>query len=211
MASFPIVFRLCAIFSRINVGGAAHPSGLSFALLFAAAVWQYARMRPALVAVLVLAVALQAADILRYAPDYITYFTPFVRPSETYKLLSDSNLDWGQGWLALRQYIRTHPQENISVVAVNTVVLDSYDIHVPILRENQRVSGTVIIGASDLTGQFLRNPDAYHWVLQYPRTQILDHSLFVFKVPPEAVDSYALEPVPQQPADEDDPAAPEAK
>ena len=55
--------------------------------------------------------ALNAADALRYAPGYLSYFTPFVRPAESFRLLTDSNLDWGQGLLSLRDYQRDHPGE----------------------------------------------------------------------------------------------------
>jgi hypothetical protein len=65
--------------------------------------WQFLSTRPALMAVVGLALLLLAVDVARYAPDYLSYFTPFVPPSQTYKLLSDSNLDWGQGLLAVRQ------------------------------------------------------------------------------------------------------------
>jgi hypothetical protein len=51
------------------------------------------------------------------------------------------------------------------------------------LPESERVSGTVVISASNLSGQFLQNPSGYHWVLQYPLKTVLDHSLYVFDVP----------------------------
>ena len=58
---------------------------------------------------------LNAADALRYAPGYLSYFNVFVHPADSYRLLTDSNLDWGQGLLALRQYQRDHPDEQISL------------------------------------------------------------------------------------------------
>ena len=64
---------------------------------------------------LVAIVALQAVDTLRYAPDYLSYFVPGVSPRQSWRLLTDSNLDWGQGLLALRQYERQHPDEPIAL------------------------------------------------------------------------------------------------
>jgi hypothetical protein len=64
---------------------------------------------------LALLVVVNAADALRYAPGYISYFNVFVPPGKNYQLLSDSNLDWGQGLLALREYQLHHPDEQISL------------------------------------------------------------------------------------------------
>jgi len=60
----------------------------------------------------------------------------------------------------------------------------AYGLRVEKLEENQRVSGaTVVISATQLTGQMLENFGAYHWVLRYPQTAILNHSLHVFRIP----------------------------
>ncbi len=189
LASFPIIYMGFAIFSRIDIGERHILPVYPFALLCAAAVWEFARPRKTLVALVIVALVLQAADVLRYAPDYLSYFTPFVRPSESYKLLTDSNLDWGQGMLALRHYQQTHPDEVISAATMSYVAPQAYGIHVRMLEEDQRATGTIVLGASAVTGQYLHNPHAFKWVLQYPRIAILDHSLFVFRVPPDAADS----------------------
>jgi hypothetical protein len=43
----------------------------------------------------------------------------------------------------------------------------------------------VVVNATHLSGQLLDNPNGYHWALQYPQTEILDHALHVFHVPAE--------------------------
>ncbi len=40
-----------------------------------------------------------------------------------------------------------------------------------------------VVSATHLSGQLLKDPLAYHWLLQYPRKTILNHSLHVFEVP----------------------------
>jgi hypothetical protein len=154
-------------------------------LLFVAGGWsQLAERSRTVLAVLLVAVALNAADTLRYAPDYLGYFTPIVRPSQSYKLLSDSNLDWGQGLLALRRYQAEHPQEKIYLAYFGSVDPAAYGLRVEKLQENQQVFGaTVVVSATEITGQMLHNYDAYHWVLRYPEKTILNHSLHVFQVP----------------------------
>ena len=43
--------------------------------------------------------------------------------------------------------------------------------------------GTVVVSATHLSGQYLRNPAAYHWLFAHRRTAILNHTLHVFEVP----------------------------
>src|SRR5262249_62162465 len=100
-----------------------------------------------------------------------------------HELLTDSNLDWGQGLIALRTYQRRHPNERISLAYFGSVDPDQYGVHVTPLPENGRASGTVVVSATHLSGQYLQNPAAYRWLLRYPRTTILNHTLHVFAVP----------------------------
>ncbi len=92
-------------FRRSNLSGERHILLVyPFALLFVASVWHYAREKRAILALLSVLVLVNVVDTLRYAPGYLSYFTPFVNPATSWKLLSDSNLDWGQGLFALRDY-----------------------------------------------------------------------------------------------------------
>lgn len=189
MASFPAVYFVFAIFSHIDIGDRHVLPIYPFVLLFVAGgCWQLARRSRTALVLVVIALALNAADALRYAPDYLSYFTPFVPPSQTYKLLSDSNLDWGQGLLALRRYEAAHPQEKIYLAYFGSVDPGAYGLRARLLPEDQRVSGaTVVVSATELTGQMLDNFNDYHWVLQYPQKAILNHSLHVFQIPPQEV------------------------
>jgi hypothetical protein len=128
----------------------------------------------------------QAADTARYAPNDLSYFTPFVKPAETWKLLSDSNTDWGQGLVALRQFQAEHPGETIHLAYVGEVDPAWYGIRYSRLKEEDHPAGLVIVSATHLSGQLLKNHFAYRWLLQYPVKTVLDHTLYVFEVPPEA-------------------------
>jgi hypothetical protein len=206
MATFPAVFLAFAIKSHIDIGDRHVLPVYPFALLFVAGWWQLANTprewarragtaakpvvvapwrQRTLLALLVAAVALNAADGLRYAPDYISYFTPFVAPGESYKILSDSNLDWGEGLLALRGYERDHPREKIYLSYFGSVEGPAYGLRAEFLEPGKRVSGaTVVVSATQLTGQMMGDkPDAFRWVLRFPEKEILNHSLHVFVVP----------------------------
>jgi hypothetical protein len=188
MSSFPAVYLALAIFARFNIGDRHVLPLYPFALLFAAVVWDWAGQirsgrKRAATAVLALLVVFNAADALRYAPGYISYFNVFVPPGKNYQLLSDSNLDWGQGLLALREYQLHHPDEQISLSYFGSVDPAIYGIRARSLGEAEPPSGTVIVSATNLSGQFLSDPQSYHWLLRQEPAEILDHSLFVFRVP----------------------------
>jgi hypothetical protein len=83
---------------------------------------------PAAIAVVVVAFCLNAADALRSAPDYLAYFNIFVKPENAWRLLTDSNLDWGQGLIALRAYQQQHPQEPLYLAYFGPVAPRLYGI-----------------------------------------------------------------------------------
>jgi hypothetical protein len=120
--------------------------------------------------------------VLRCAPDYLTYFNVFVRPQASWRLLTDSNLDWGQGLIALRQYEQNHPGETIHAALFTSVTPEVYGLHVLPFAPEEHPTGTVVVSGTQLSGQLLASPDSYRWVLNYPLQAVLDHSLWVFEV-----------------------------
>ena len=120
-AIFPAVYFFIAIFSKVDLGERHILLVYPFALLFIASLWEYARRNRAIFALFLALLAVNAADVLRYAPGYLSYFTPFVNPATSWKLLSDSNLDWGQGLLALRDYQAQHPNDPIHLDYFGTI------------------------------------------------------------------------------------------
>jgi hypothetical protein len=179
MAWFPAVFFLFALFVRINIGDRHILPVYPFVLLLCAGLWNAARIRWQ-VLVLVLAVFANAADTLRVAPDYLSYFNLSVKTETSYRLVSDSSLDWGQGLLALRDYQAAHPEEEIFLAYFGNVEPRLYGVRATPLAENERVAGTVVVSATHLTGSYLRDPLGYRWLLEHPRIAILNHTLFVF-------------------------------
>jgi 4-amino-4-deoxy-L-arabinose transferase-like glycosyltransferase len=183
MLLFPALLFAMAIFSSIQIGDRHILPLYPFLLLIAAGLWEWAKQKRAWRGVLVLAVLLNAADVLRYAPDYLSYFNIFVKPDRSWTLLSDSNVDWGSGLLALREYQQKHPNDEIHLGYFGSVDAKIYGIRYTQLGENEHATGTVIVSAMDLTGHSFRDPLSFRWVLQYPRKAILNHTLYVFDVP----------------------------
>jgi 4-amino-4-deoxy-L-arabinose transferase-like glycosyltransferase len=180
---WPLTFFSLAITTNLDVGDRYVLPVYPFLLLACAAVWDVARTRSAARLLVVALVAWQAVDVFRYAPDYLSYFNVFVQPETAYTRVTDSSLDWGQGLVALRAYQRAHANAAISLAYFGGVDPASYGIRARSLGEHDRVHGTVVVSATHLSGQYLQDPTAYRWLLEYPRTIILNHTLHVFEVP----------------------------
>jgi len=182
---FPALYFAMAVMSNMNFGDRHILPVYPFLLLLAAGVWEFARQRQsrALMAGVALVVALQAADTARYAPDYLTYFNPLIEPAESYKYLTDSNLDWGQGLIALREYERAHPDETIHLAYFGNALPQSvYGIRARPLHDGEYPSGTIVVGARHLSGYTHKERWNYHWVERFPRKTILGHVLHLFEV-----------------------------
>ena len=134
-------------------------------------------------ALVLLALCLNAADALRYAPDYLAYFNVFVKPENSWQLLTDSNLDWGQGLLAVRDYEARHPDETLHLAYFGSVDPALYGVRAVPLPPGEPTAGLIAAGASCLSGQVLDEPDGYYWLHEAGTPQtILDHSIWVFNL-----------------------------
>jgi 4-amino-4-deoxy-L-arabinose transferase-like glycosyltransferase len=181
-AVLPIAFLVLALTAQLQIGDRHVLPVYPFLLILAAAAWHYFRdSRKALTVLALLAVA-NAIDVMRYSPDYLSYFTPFVRPTQTWRYLGDSNIDWGQGMIALRKYQDQHPDEKLYVRTFGGVDPRFYGIRSERFAENERPHGTVVVTAVDMAGYDLNDPQAMQWLWQHPLRAYLNHTLFVFKV-----------------------------
>jgi hypothetical protein len=177
---FGLVFLVFALQSRTTIGERHLLPLYPFVLLIAGGIWEHARRQRAAVSLLALALALNAVDALRYAPDYLAYFNVFVKPQNSWRLLTDSNLDWGQGFIALRKYQQQHPSEPLYLAYFGTVDPWLYGIKAAPLVANQRVRGTVVVSPNCLSGQYLEDHNGFHWLWQYEPQRVLDHSLWMY-------------------------------
>lgn len=182
MLLFPLLYLLFALNAKYNIGERHILPLYPFALLLTGGVWQRARTSLTVKAILVLALCLNAADALRSAPDYLSYFNIFVRPQTSWRLLTDSNLDWGQGLIALREYQQQHPNETVQLGYFGSVDPALYGIHTTPLAPHAEVKGVVVISPTLLSGQNLPDPDAYHWLWLYQPREILDRCLWIYDV-----------------------------
>ena len=182
MLIFPLVFLVFALNAKYNIGERHILPLYPFALLIAGGVWQRASASSAAKTILILSLCLNAADALRYAPDYLSYFNVFVRPQNSWRLLTDSNLDWGQGLIALRQYQQQQPEEPLQLAYFGSVDPSLYGIRATPLAPAAEPHGTVVVSPTLLSGQNLPDSTAFHWLWARQPKQVIDHCLWVYDV-----------------------------
>ncbi len=109
-----------------------------------------------------------ALATLRMYPNEIAFFSVLIGgPSEGYRYLVNSNLDWGQDTYLLAQYLAEHPDVQRE----------------PPSTKLNPVPGRYIVGASELQGVGCADSHAYEWFRQIEPIERVDYSLLVYDVP----------------------------
>lgn len=108
------------------------------------------------------------ASVLSYFPHYIPYFNEIIwDKTQTYKYLSDSNLDWSQGQIYLDEYLSDHPDA----------------VYAPDYPQ----AGTLIVGGSDLVG-ILEDPNKYAWLRNhFEPADTIAYTYFVYIISPQEI------------------------
>jgi len=156
----PAIFLAASCASNINMGIRHILPVLPFLILFGASgTWVLLSRYKNGLAVCAVAVILHAASSLHAFPNYIAYSNEFWGgPSNTYRYLADSNVDWGQSMKEAKAYLdRAQPKSCWMIHAYND--MDS-DYGIPcgetsefkVDEPPQHFSGTVIVTASALAG-----------------------------------------------------------
>jgi hypothetical protein len=104
-----------------------------------------------------------AVSVFSYYPHFLSYFNEFVGDrTQAYKILADSNLDWGQGEWYLARYLEKHPE-----AVVNP----------PYPRP-----GLLIVGVNELTGVW--GPEKYRWLREnYEPVGQIAHCYLIYDIP----------------------------
>ena len=157
--------------------------------------WKASRLASA--AVLALVVWLTIGSVM-ISPHYLAFFNELAGgPDNGYKILVDSNLDWGQDLIGLREYMT---QQNIPSVklsyhgtadpAAYGVVyepLPSYPYNqwtgdtVPDILLNPP-SGVYAISANNLQGLRFKNHDLYATFRERKPDAVVGHSIFIYRI-----------------------------
>jgi hypothetical protein len=109
-----------------------------------------------------------AVSVLAYFPYFTPYFNEFVwDKTQTYRYLSDTNLEWGQSQEDLNRYLVEYPDATYNPAHVQP--------------------GRLVIGGSDLVG-ILEKPSRYAWLRENFRpVDTIAYCYFVYVISPEEV------------------------
>lgn len=118
-------------------------------------------------AVLVCLVGWLALSTFSYFPHLIPYMNEWVWDrTSTYKILADSNLDWGQDAAVVRNFLKANPD----------VALDPVEPR----------SGRILVGANRLVGVAPKDQGPLKWLLPYRPVAQVGYAHFLFVVPSDA-------------------------
>lgn len=195
----PAVYLIVAMSSGINYG-IRHllPIYPFLIVLVSFAAWNFGQRHRALAAVVAALVVFHAASSLRAFPNYIAYSNElWGGPAKTHEILADSNVDWGQGLVAMKQYINEKHIENCWFAYFGKLIVDvSYYgipcqslptafadmIHVPMPIVPPQVDGPVFISATEVTRTYWRAD----WINPYlpfqgaPPSALIADSILVY-------------------------------
>lgn len=195
----PVVFLAAAVFSSLNIGYRHILVIVPFLILQLAALAEIPRHRTtAAVPILGLALWL-VAGTLGIHPDYLAYFNELAGgPGEGHRYLTDSNLDWGQDLIQLRDYLEARGIETISLSYFGNVDPTEYGIQYTPLPSHFSLGevegftpfapapGFYAISVTNLTGQYLvEDPSVLDWFNHQTPITSIGHSINVYHVSPD--------------------------
>jgi hypothetical protein len=141
-------------------------------ILVARQSWPRASPRRARRAALAFAagVAWLVVSVLSWHPFYISYFNELLTDRrQAWRLLADSNLDWGQSEVYVKRWRASHPDA--------------------ILEPSRPRTGTIVIRANFLTG--VLGDDRFSWLRRLDPVDQVAYSYLVFDVGPQDLPSAA--------------------
>jgi len=192
-----LVFGFLLIRSQLNIGFRYAlpllPLVAVITAVGAARVWRAAwkRARPTIG----LATAWLVVQPLSYFPNFLTYVSEYGPGRDrNYEVFADSSLDWGQGLLLLRDFMREHAIRVVYLSYFGSAWPGAYGIaYVPLvsffplppsaLRSQESEPRWVVISATNLTGTYFRGDPFRRFREQRP-AYVLGHSLYVYEVQP---------------------------
>ena len=133
----------------------------------------------------VLALWALAATWLSF-PSHLAYINEaFGGSGNAYRLVSDSNVDWGQDLVRLRDYLEQHEQPGpIWLAYFGQVAIEAYELPVKIAdpEKPEEIGGTFAVSVTKLNSQI---PGPYDKLVEdrRPFAQI-GHSILLYRLPP---------------------------
>jgi len=195
----PAIYLAVAMFSGVNYG-VRHllPVYPFLIVLVAFGAWNLGQRHRALASLVAVLVAFHVASSVRAFPNYIPYANElWGGPANTHRILADSNVDWGQGLKAMKQYVDQRQIKDCWFSYFGSLVVDvsyygipckplptSYDylMQLPMQVVPPQIDGPVFISATEVAGPYWKadwvNP--YHPFQQTPPSALIADSILMF-------------------------------
>lgn len=140
---------------------------------------------------------LAAANLTLY-PHYLAYFNEIVGPRNGYRVLVDSNLDWGQDLPALEQYVRENDipllylswfgesrpwQYEIPYRFIPSKPDELTDLFTRVYHPDYPPPGTYAISATNLQALLFDDKTLFAWFLRQEPVAQPGYSILVYEVP----------------------------
>ncbi|MEK7327297.1 MAG: hypothetical protein AAB217_18790, partial [Chloroflexota bacterium] len=185
----------------LNVGYRYLLPALPLLHILAASITNYLLLNTRRFILLALLFISHAASTLAIAPHFLAYFNEFVGPQNGYKVLADSNLDWGQDLPALSHYLDGRPvnlsyfgQADPAYYGINATRLPGWPPPKvePDFSPADPAPGLYAISASNFVGAQLDQPNTFAYFRNLTPLAVINYSIFVYEVPErEPVTSFA--------------------
>jgi 4-amino-4-deoxy-L-arabinose transferase-like glycosyltransferase len=195
----PAFYLMVAMSSKINIG-VRHilPLYVFFAVLIAGAAWRLMRSDRRWRYVVAALLLFHVFSSVRSYPNYMAYSNElWGGPSQTYKYLTDSNVDWAQQLKSTKQYLDGRGIKECWFAYFGQGVLEPHYYGIPSkplptadsLWMNERIDvpptidGTVLVSAGVLSG-FEFGPEALNPYRQFQQLRpvaVIDDAVFVFE------------------------------
>lgn len=109
-------------------------------------------------------------SMLAYFPTYMPYFNEFlVDKKQAYKILADSNIDYGQSENALKEFLAAHPEAH-------------YNPSAP-------TAGLIVMSVNDLVGVFGK-PQDFTWLREnFEPDDLIDRTYLVYHIQPAELEA----------------------
>jgi hypothetical protein len=195
----PIFYLIIAMSSGMNIG-VRHilPMYIFFAVLIGGAAAKFIQRDRRWAYVVIVLLVFQAISSLRAYPSYLAYVNElWGGPSQAYRLLSDSNADWGQQLKDVKRYLDQNDIHDCWFIYFAEGVVDASYYGIPckqlptmdslwvneLLNAPPAIDGTVLVSAGDLSG-FEFGAGALNPYEQFKSLQpvaVIDYGVFVYK------------------------------
>jgi 4-amino-4-deoxy-L-arabinose transferase-like glycosyltransferase len=131
---------------------------------------------------------------LTYYPNFLTYVSEYGPARDhNYEVFADSSLDWGQGLLLLRDFMREHNIDRVYLSYFGSAWPGGYGIdYLPLYsffplpnlaaKPNQAPPHYAVISATNLTGTYFIGGDPFKDFRDREPDYVLGHSLYVYRV-----------------------------